>query len=333
MVRSGRLSYLLFSIAVVLMPVLASGCASAPDYWKEARPGQKRVLASTPPLFALTHAVAGDRAYVLSMLTTEGPHQYHGGPTDLVKVNGADLFIYNGLTLDDAFVTKMTRSHRNSKLRMLNVGAVLDRSDKDLPDDRKLIRGKPVKHGDHFHGAEDPHYWLGPSVAMAVTEIIAEKLIEVDPEGAEGYKLRSREMVKKLTELKEYGQKALKDKTSKKIITMHDAFKYFARDFAIEIVGNVQDLPGDDIDAVKMKELVELCKSKGIRVIAVEPQYSRATPEALQRSLRRDGIEIQIIELDPLETTPAETGKQNPDPGHYFQKMRENIDALARALP
>src|SRR6266540_5055606 len=89
------------------------GCTAAPNYWDEAKPGQKKILVSFPPLYSITHAVAGENGYVLALLTTQGPHDYEGTQTDLFKVNKADLYIYNGLTLDDVFTEKMLKNHKN----------------------------------------------------------------------------------------------------------------------------------------------------------------------------------------------------------------------------
>src|SRR5437867_4108085 len=104
-----RRSYLVLLLLVILsLPLLyMSGCTPAPDFWTEAKPGQKKILVSFPPLYCITHAVAGEDAYVLCLLTTEGPHDYDGAPTDALKVGEADLVISNGLGLDDAFIDKM----------------------------------------------------------------------------------------------------------------------------------------------------------------------------------------------------------------------------------
>lgn len=329
-----RRLYLLLSFSFLLMPFLLFSCAKAPNFWEDAKPGQKKVLVSFPPLYSIAHAVAGEDAYVLSLLTMEGPHDYEGTPTDLFKVNGADLYIHNGLTLDDDFTDKMLRNHKNANLTTLNVGAVLKGKDKPLPKDKKrLIRGKPIQHGDHFHGAEDPHYWLSPTVAMAMTEIIAAKLAEIDPAHAKGYEKRAADYVKKLAEIEAYGKAAFKDKKNKRIITMHEAFGYFAKAFDLEIAATIQKQPGADPDAASMATLVTLCKTDKIALIAIERQYSRAPAEALRNNLKRDGIDIQIVEIDPLETAPRVNGKFNPEPGYYLEKMRENIDTLAKALP
>ena len=70
-------------VPFLLAALALSGCQTMPDPWAKAPAGQKRVLASFPPLYDMTKAVAGDDAYVLCLLTTVGPHEYHETPSDM----------------------------------------------------------------------------------------------------------------------------------------------------------------------------------------------------------------------------------------------------------
>jgi zinc transport system substrate-binding protein len=348
-----RRSYLLTALVFSSFLFIQPGCTPAPNFWDDAKPGQKKVLVSFPPLYAITHAVAGDNAYVMCLLTTQGPHEYDGAATDLLKVNKADLFIYNGLTLDDTFANKMLKNHKNKSLEVLNVGEAIEKDDPKVlhhgaHDHDKAAKGakedkhdhaKPKKDAkdqphDHKHGEHDPHLWLGPDQAQAMAKVIAAKLAKLDPANKKGYEDRAQKFSDELEEIEKHGKEALKGKKNKKIITMHEAFDYFADAFGIEIVATIQKKPGTDPDAAAMARLIKLCKEEHVAVIAVEPQYSPNQAEALRANLKREKIEVQIITLDPLETSAAVDGKaRNPDPGYYLKKLKENIDTLAKALP
>lgn len=328
-----RRSYLMALFGFMTLPIL-SGCSKPPNFWEDATPGQKRILVSFPPLYSMTHAVAGEDAYVLSMLSSQGPHGYEHGTSDILKLNHADLFIYNGLTLDDNFVEKLKNSHKNKSLVMLNVGDTLLHQNKKL-----ILKGDPAQHhghdhgpgANHQHGEEDPHLWLGPKQAMAMTRIIAAKLGEIDPPNAKKFEKRADAFVAKLKDLQDEGAKAFEGKHVH-MLTMHESFGYFADAFNLEIVGAIQKIPGLDPDDATRAKLVKLCKEKHVTVIAVEPQYSTKQAETLRDTLKRAGVDVQIVMLDPLETADLPAGKKNPDPEYYLKKMRENIDTLAKAL-
>ena len=324
-----RRSYLLVLLCFSLP---AAGCSSAPDYWVEAKPTQKKILVSFPPLYSFTHAVAGEDAYVLCMLTTQGLHGHDMAQTDMLKVNKADLFIYNGLTLDDLFVDKMLRDHKNQSILTLNVGKVLNEKHHDL-----MIHGEGHEHVvngvKHTHGSHDPHVWLGPDRAIEMTKIIAEKLIAIDPSKEKGYRARADKYVAELKKLDAEGKAAFKGKNVK-MVTMHEAFEYFADAFDIKIVATIQKTPGLDPDAPNMVRLIKVCKDEKVSIIAVEPQYSEEKAKVLQADLLKAGINAKIVTLDPLETADVEKGKKfNPEPDIYLKKMRENIAAIVKALP
>ncbi len=99
-------------ILLLLVPLL-HGCATASDPWKGAKPGQKRVIASFPPLYSMTQAIAGDDAYVLTLLSEVGPHDAKDSPTDMLKLRRADLVVINGLGLDDRLMDLLMKGAMN----------------------------------------------------------------------------------------------------------------------------------------------------------------------------------------------------------------------------
>jgi ABC-type Zn uptake system ZnuABC Zn-binding protein ZnuA len=280
----------------------------------------------------MAHAVAGENAFVLCLLTTQGPHDYHYNPLDQVKLRGADLFVANGLTLDDEFVNRMLRNNKNSALKALNLGAFLEHDHPTL-----LLEGQEHEEeggGKHRHGPHDPHLWLGPPQAMVMTNLIAAELARIDPANKTGYEARAAKFCDELKKLEEYGKNAFKDKKNKNIVTQHESLAYFAKAFDLHIVGSIQAFPGTDPDAAGMKNLIALCEKEKVKVFAVEPQYSAKQAEVLQNTLKKKHLEVRIVQIDPLETATIPEGSwMNPDPSFYLQMMRHNIDMLARALP
>jgi zinc transport system substrate-binding protein len=320
------LAFCLLCVSALLL--LPFGCSPAPDFWKEAGKDRKKILVSFPPLYCITHAVAGEDAYVLCLLTTHGPHDFEPPATDQPKVRRADLVIYNGLNLgDEVFMPRLM----DKKQQSLNIGAVLVEHHSELlldGEEHVDAHGNKHKHGDH-----DPHVWLGPEQAMVMTRIIADKLGEIDPPHKKGYTERADRFIEKLKELQTYGQKAIANKQNKNLVTQHESLGYFAKAFGLNIVDSIQVKPGADPDAAGVARLIKVCKEKNVKVIAVEPQYSTKEAQVLLESLKKSGgADVKLVEIDPLETAPEVNGF-NPDPNYYLVKMRANIDALAGALP
>jgi zinc transport system substrate-binding protein len=336
--RSRRNFVAVFGLLLVVLFCWAMpGCSKPPDPWKAAKTGQKHILVSFPPLYCLTQAIAGGDAYVICMLTATGPHDVQANITDAFKVNGADLVILNGLELDERFMNKLIKSSSNKAVPTLEVGEAIPdelllpmEEEKDEPK-----QGKDDKHvhAHHHHGEHDPHIWLGPPQAVAMVEVIAAKLGEIDSANAAGYKKRAEQLVGELKKLQEDGKATFQAKKGRNVLSMHESLRYFARAFDLNLVGAIQPQAGVDPDGTRIAKLQELCEKKQVNVITYEPQFNPAQSQLLQKQLKGRGLKVELVEIDPLETAPVGADGVNPNPSHYLDTMRKNVEALARALP
>jgi ABC-type Zn uptake system ZnuABC Zn-binding protein ZnuA len=68
---------------------------------------------------------------------------------------------------------------------------------------------------------------------------------------------------------------------------------------------------------------------ENVRVIAIEPQFSRKDAETLQKALEKKGHKLAIVEIDPMETAPND---QLVSGDYYFVVMRRNLENLAKNL-
>lgn len=296
------------------------GCAREPSPWGEGR--KLRVLTSIAPLFCFAAQIAEPEASVLCLLGTTGPHDYQPTSHDAKLLATADVFIVNGLGLEE-FLDSMIAGSGNSKLRIVKAGDA-------IPKDRILISaGVPHYHGDKLvvHEGTDPHVWLGMDEAKAIVARIGDELAAKDPAHAEAYRTRQGEVLKRLDHLAEQGRDL---KLPGGLVTFHDSFRYFARSFNIEIVGVIRGLRGEEISAGQLQEQTLEFRKKNVRFIGVEPQYPRRVAENLAKSIGAD--RVKLIDLDPLETgTPVPGRPHRLDPEEYFEKMERNLKNLKAA--
>lgn len=317
-----RVLIVLFA-AVLAATIPLAGCGGSAPVWPE-RPGPK-VMASFPPLYCFALNVAGDDAVVKTAMSNQGPHHFDPKPSDARRITQADLFVINGLGLDDVIARKMKGGSGNPDLRIVDLG------ERFKPEE--LEEGVCMHDHDHAHAhdhGKDPHVWLGIGFAVRQVEGIRDALKEADPAHAEGYDRRAAEYVARLRKIEEDGKAALKGKREHKFITFHESLTYFARTFGLEIADVIQKVPGQEPTARELSDLVEKCKANKVRVIAVEPQYSgQLAAQRILDELRRQGVaDPVLVEIDPLETA------QDTDltATWYEEKMRKNIEKLAEAL-
>src|SRR5262245_44687333 len=100
---------------------LVAGCGKADDPWKD-RGGPPRVVVSFPPLDCFVRNVAGPRAGLICLCTTTGPHDYQYNLRDADLLRGANLFLANGLGLDESFVKPLHERVSNNHLVFCYVG-------------------------------------------------------------------------------------------------------------------------------------------------------------------------------------------------------------------
>lgn len=314
---------LLAALAAVIPLV---GCGGPAAEWPD-RPGPK-VMASFPPLYCFAQNVAGDDAVVKTAMSNQGPHHFDPKPSDARRITQADLFVINGLGLDEMIAQKMKGGSGNLDLKIVNLG------ERFKPEE--LEEGCACVH-DHGHGhahahehAIDPHVWLGIEYAVRQVEGIRDALKESDPAHADGYDRRAAEYVARLKKLEADGKELLQGKKNRRFVTFHGSLTYFAKTFDLEIADVIQKVPGQEPTAKELTKLVETCKANKVRVIAVEPQYSgQSSAQRILDELRRQGVEDPVlVEIDPLETARDE----DLSTGWYEAKMRENLTNLAGAL-
>lgn len=311
----------------VALSTLTFGCRKAENPWAKVPGGPTRILVTIPPLYCFTKAVSGDDAAVLCLLGEQGPHGYDGSAADSLKAREADLFLYIGMDIDD-FARKVVNASGNHKVELIEVGEAIPK--------KMLLKSDPHGHDHeghghdhHHHGVHDPHVWLGVPQSIKMVEFIRDKLQSVNPAKKDAFAKRAADYIKELQGLEKHAEKALAGKKNRKFIATHDALRYFAAGFKVDVLDSIQPRPGMEAEAAKFAKLVKLCEKESVRVIAVEPQYPKTAAEALVAELKRKGVTMKLADVDPMETVPP--GELQPS--YYLKRMRENIDNLAKALP
>jgi zinc transport system substrate-binding protein len=318
--------------------LLLVGCGPGADPWS-GQPGPPRVVVSFAPLECFVRNVGGDNVGVLSICSTGSPHHFDPPVDEANKLTRADLVFANGLELDDDFMKRLADASRNPKFRGKDASGFIKLGDRMVEDKPSLVfkeedddKDHAHEH-DHHHGDYDPHIWLGIPQAIRMVQIIRDELKNVDSAHSTDYDRRASDYIDRLKKLQADGQAMLKDKKNRGIVTTHDSCHYFAKSFDLTVEGVLEATPGNEADAVALKELITKCVEKKVRVIATEPKFAtqEGAANTLLKELRARRVDDpQIIELDPLETVTG--NDKTADAGWYERGMRKNLEALAKAL-
>jgi zinc transport system substrate-binding protein len=190
-----------------------------------------------------------------------------------------------------------------------------------------LIRGIEVQRlpgttsePDSDAGGPNPHIWLSPRNAIVQVRNIRDALSAHDPQNAKTYAENAEAYIQRLTELDREIIKATEKLTNRTLITFHDSFPYFARDYGFKVAATFEEFPGKEPTPGAIRQLREIIRSSHVVALFSEPQYS---PRAMQ--VFSQEFHLPIIQLNPLET--GQGGKD-----FYEAAMRKNLEALVTAF-
>ncbi len=302
-----------------LLAVASFGCS------KQAAPAEKdgtkiRVLCSTYPIYLFTRTVAaGCKNLQVDLMIPAGmgcPHDYALTPQDMQKIATADVFVANGLGLEDFLGP--TFKNANPRVKVIDTSAGIG----DLIQIKEETSPDAATHEGHHHHGPNPHLFAAPRMAARLVGNIGEALARTDAAEAGLFHHNAEAYAAKLNQLADDFAAELKPAASRKIVTEHAVFDYLARDCALAVVAVVEENPGQEPAASEMLELVKTIKSSGAVALFTEPQYPAKVGETIAREAG-----IPLATLDPATTGPA-----NPPADYYEKTMRANLETLKKLL-
>ncbi|OGV53894.1 MAG: metal ABC transporter substrate-binding protein [Lentisphaerae bacterium GWF2_50_93] len=276
------------------LSLIFSGSVSGQDQ-------KTRIVTSFYPMYIavlnITENIDGISATNMTRQVSGCLHDYQLTPDDLKTLSGTDIFVVNGAGME-SFLEKVIKSKPDLKIVYASEGIDL------------------IKTGNEAN----PHVWVSVSLHIRQVKNIAEGLSKYDPKHAGGYRRNADAYVGKLEQMREKISASLKDMKKSGIITFHEAFPYFAKEFGLNIAAVVEREPGSDPDAREMARTIDLIRETNVKVIFIEPQYSAKSAETIARET---GARLYV--LDPVVTGPLSADA-------YLKIMEKNLETLKEAL-
>ena len=174
---------------------------------------------------------------------------------------------------------------------------------------------------DHDHDEEyNPHVWLSVKNAIKQVENIKNKLVEYDLANKDKYTQNTKNYIDELTSLDNKIHSELDNIKNKNIVTFHEAFPYFAKEYGLNIVGVVQREAGSEPSAKELQQTIEKIKSLDVKAICVEPQYPTKSAQTISRETN-----VGVYTLDPIVTEESKNSS-------YIDIMDKNLETLKEAF-
>jgi len=332
----GGISMKLFRILPILLAamLLFSACGRN-EAEKVSAPSEEdtiTIVTSFYPMYIFTKNIAKDieGIKVLNMAEpkTGCLHDYQMTPADMKKVEKAEIMVINGAGLE-SFIEKVIKERPQLKiveaskgLEMLEGEGHHHGSEHDLEDIHEEDT-EHKEHEDHEHDhSVNPHIWVSISGAIDEVKNIGEQLAVADPSNAQKYRSNTDEYVKRLEDQREKMYSALKTISNRNIVTFHEAFPYFAKEFDLNIIEVIETEEGSTPSAGELANKIRKIKESNVKALFTESQNLTSLVQTVSKE-----VGIKVYELDPIVTGPVE-----PQLDAYEKAMDENLKVLLEAL-
>lgn len=298
-------------VLVILLTFVTVSCKT-----KKQKNEKLNIVTTTSMITDLVTNIGKDKVLVQGLMGAGvDPHLYKASEGDVSKLFNADVVIYNGLHLEGKLEDIFEKLHHQHKKTIVASNAL---------DKKELIASTS------FASNYDPHIWFSINNWEKIIQYIANQLSKIDVENKEFYQKNASDYLEKVTSLKtKVTQKINELPVERRIlVTAHDAFNYFGKEFLFQVVG-LQGLSTATEAGVKdVQELANFIIKNRVKSIFVESSVPKRTIEALKESVISKGHNITIggtLFSDAL-------GTEGTKEGTYIGMYEYNVNAIVNAL-
>ena len=312
-----RLRVLLATLVALVGPAACgsgSGSGSEQDSDPAGRP--LRVVTTVAPLTSIVASVAGDRAVVRG-LVPEGTnsHTFEPPPSTARVIARSDVVFLNGLKLEEP-TRELAEENRSGGAEIVELG------DHAIPPGEHIYDFSFPRAG----GKPNPHLGTDPPLAKRYARIAADTLARRDPPNATAYEANYAGFAARVDALHEamVAATATLAPERRKLLTYHDAYAYFARDYGWTVIGAIQPSSFDDPTPKDVAALITQIRSEGVPAIF----GSEVFPSPVLAQIGREtGVRyVDVLRDDDLPGRPG-------DPEHsWLGLMRFNFVTMVESL-
>ncbi|MQF91233.1 MAG: zinc ABC transporter substrate-binding protein [SAR202 cluster bacterium] len=305
--------------AVLVVALVIGACGGDSENTSE-NPDQEntrlKVVTTVSPITSIVENIGGPRIS-LEGVVPEGvnSHTFEPTPSMAKLMAGADLIIINGLFLEEPTLA-LAESNKKDDAVILALG---DRS--VTPDEWQFDFTFPESAGH-----PNPHLWPDPNLGLRYAELVQDRLAALDPDNA-AYYAGNLELFRGKVEKMDQAIRAAVatvPEGNRKLLTYHDSWAYFAKQYGMEVIGAVQPSNFSQPSVREVAELIDQVKELGLPAVFGSEVFSSDVLEAIASE-----ADAQFIDDLADDDLPGKPG----DPGHtYLGLMKQNLTAMIPAL-
>ncbi|MGI8686351.1 MAG: metal ABC transporter substrate-binding protein [Acidimicrobiales bacterium] len=281
-------------VALALVAVVAAGCGSS-GATGGGGSGPLRLAATVAPITSIVAAIGGDRVEITGIVP-EGTnsHTFEPKPSVAELLSTADVVFVNGLRLEEPTV-ELARSSLKDGAEVVELGT------ESIPEDKYIYDFSFPKKD----GRPNPHLWTDPKYAESYARVVRDTLVRRDRANAGYYAANYDSFSAMVGSLDRAMREAFATipEGSRKLLTYHDAYAYFAQDYGWDVVGAIQVSDFEDPTPREVARLIDQVKSE--RVLAIFGSEVFPSPVLEQIGREAGATYVDVLRDDDLPGDPG----------------------------
>jgi ABC-type Zn uptake system ZnuABC Zn-binding protein ZnuA len=299
-----RVRHLPLLCLLLALGLLAGACGGDEPGDATASSGRLQVGTTVAPITSLVSNVGGDRVQITGIVP-EGTnsHTFEPKPSVAELLSELDVLYVNGLKLEEP-TKELAKDNLADGAEIVELGT-------------RSIRPSQYAYDFSFPksgGKPNPHLWTDPRYALKYARIVRDDLSERDPDNAGYFKANYEKFKAKLAEFDRAMRAAFATipRARRKLLTYHDAYAYFGRDYGWDIIGAIQVSDFEDPTAKEVARLIDQVRQTKVPAIFGSEVFPSPVLEQIGREA--DVTYVDVLRDDDL---PGEPG----DPEHSWMGL------------
>lgn len=273
-----------------------------------------QVSALHPLMADLARQVGGERVQVFDLVGEGGnTHRFEPRPADMKRIQSSALVLAGGKGLETYL----------DRLKSTFGGVTIIEVGRTIP---SLTVGKDAVYTccpTHGAGSLDPHWWHGIDNMRRAARVVAQAFAEKDPAGKDYFTGNANAYGQRLDGLKRWakGELGKVPRGQRKLVTAHNAFGYFAKEFGFEVISVAGLNKEQNTTPQEQATTIEAVKKSGVS--AIFPEQSSSS-KALNAIATATGTRLG----EPLNSDGNGVGKE----AGFEAMIRHNVNSITQAL-
>ncbi len=323
---------ILFAVGVIA--IIGLGIFAVSNLAQKPKNDSQKISVVTTlfPLYDFAKNIGGDKVDV-SLLLPPGveAHTFEPKPSDIVKINESDLFVYTGKFMEP-WAEDIIKGVTNKDVKIVDSSLGIEMMEEVEGVHEGEAEGVHAdEHGDeteevgHEHGGVDPHIWLDFDNNKVMVDSITKALTEKDPANADFYQKNATEYKNKLAQLDNQYKTSLAKCESKEIVYGgHYAFGYLGKRYGLAYESAYGISPDSEPSAQDLAKLIEQIKNEKIKYVFFEELVSPKVAETLAKETGAG-----LLLLNPAHNLTKEDFENNAS---FLSIMGKNLANLKTGL-